>query len=79
MLRGGGRKQLPHLPGRAGTATLALTVGKQRFDGEAQRRGQALELVETQGNRAAFPMRVGALRDAELVGQLLLAQARGFA
>lgn len=69
---GGGGKELPHLPGRAGTALLAFAIGKQCLNGKVQRRCQALQLFRAQGHGAALPMGVSALRHAELVGNLLL-------
>ena len=73
---GGGREKLAHLAGGA-LAALGAGLVDEILDADAAELGDGLELVGAEGDGVAFPVGVGGLRNAELLGGLGLGKAGG--
>jgi len=70
-------KDLAQLACRAGAARLGR--GKKLLGSDTKNDGDLLDLFRPERDRMPFPDSVSGLGDAELVGDLSLAEARGFA
>src|SRR5207247_4329976 len=68
----GSLEQAAHLPGRAATAPPRRFVVEELLDADAKSIGQSQELVWSQRNRVALPVRIGTLREPEFLGYLYL-------
>ena len=72
-------EELPHFSGRAIATFAGCTFAEQLLDVHTKRRRQLLQLVWTQGNRVALPVRIRPLRHAQAFSQCLLRESDLFA